>query len=210
MTVAARTLALAMALLASAAAAQQRYIDIAIPLRSEPNYSSRVLKNGIRSGLEVLLMETSGNWSRVQVDGVEGWMPSQFLNAAQQQTHPRVAQAETILARIRNELAGCMAEVDAQDSARLGMASMQQELQRVQGLAASQIQLDEQNTKLYKATQQLQNDLDIAMAENSALRKREWRDWFIYGAFTTAIGMVIGIIAARLLGGRKRRSAWID
>ena len=204
-----RALVLAIVVLASAAAAQQRYIDIDIPLRSDPGYGSRVLKSGIRSGLEVLLLETSGNWSRVQVDGLEGWIPSQFLSADQQQTHPRVAQAETILARIRDDLAGCMAEVDAQDSARLSLASLQQELQRVRGLAASQIQLDEQNTELYKATQQLQSDLDLALAENAALRQREWRDWFIYGVATTILGMIVGIAAA-LLPGRKKRSAWID
>jgi uncharacterized protein YraI len=55
-------------------------------VRSGPSGSAPVIST-LRRGLEVSTGESKGNWTRVKLDGKDGWVFSSYLKTAPPKTH---------------------------------------------------------------------------------------------------------------------------
>ncbi|MBK6961071.1 MAG: TIGR04211 family SH3 domain-containing protein [Gammaproteobacteria bacterium] len=54
--------------------------EIVVPLRETPCSSCRVIRQGMRSGAAVKVLETADGWTRAEVaEGIAGWLPSRYL-----------------------------------------------------------------------------------------------------------------------------------
>ncbi len=189
-----------------------------VPVRATGCATCSILHRGLVSGSVVTdLGEEQDGWTKVRTaNGIEGWMPNQFL-VTQQISRVRVPQLETDLAALRAENGQLTSQINTL-MAELQESGIQVEtifpegedgesgqfMYRISGDLSG---LNAQNQELVRRNQLMQNDLDILRAENERLLDTRWRSWFIYGALAVIAGSILSSLATRL---RKRRgfSEW--
>ncbi|MDP4597668.1 MAG: TIGR04211 family SH3 domain-containing protein [Pseudomonadales bacterium] len=194
---------------------------IYVPLRSGQSTEHRILQKGIRSGTPLERLEENPNsgYSRVRMaDGMEGWIQTQYLVdspiAADQlvQANARLAKLEAseqarsrqlaAMAEERDALAASEAEFRAQHQA------LQTDLERINQLAANTVSIDTQNRALQAERLALQQQIDELLQAHAALADNRDQAWFLRGAGTVLLSLLLGFIAARRHYLRRASGGW--
>jgi len=203
---------------ATAAAAETNYVDdvLTITLRTGQGNSYQILRT-LTSGTPLEILERGEKYTRVRTaEGVEGWVLSQYLTP-QPVARDRITQMEQRLARfetenqkLKNDLATLRNEkltVEGEHKQATGTAEkLQAEVERLKTVAARPLELEKQNQEMRQRLQKLELDARMLDEENTSLRDRTNRDWFLAGAGVLFGGILLGLLVPKL---RKRKN-WSD
>ncbi|ROR35023.1 TIGR04211 family SH3 domain-containing protein [Inmirania thermothiophila] len=216
---AALTLA-ALVLAAPALRAETRYVTdrVEITVRSGPSLQNRILKL-VPSGTAVELLEADpeSGYSRVRLaDGTEGWIITRYLmdapaaRAQLAEARKRVAELEAETASLRERIAELEAQGQAlgaeRDQAVQKARELELRLDRIQRTAGDALRIERERNELQTYARKLEGELQTLRAENDALRDQSARDWFVAGAGVLLVGLLTGLLLARMRG--RRRSGW--
>lgn len=192
--------------------------NIAITMRTGKSPKHRVIQS-LSSGEKLRLLEYGKTYSRVKTHkGKEGWVLTQYLAdkpAARQQLPSaidKIAMLETQNREFKKELSSVKKERRELQSVANKYSKLESEHKvlsaeaaKLREAASSQLALMEKAETLSEKTQFLQNQLDIALNENKALRDESRKQWFLIGAAVVLVSMLVGL----LMGRRKsKQSSW--
>lgn len=179
----------------------------AVPLRSGPSNSHRILHRGLPSGTELTVLERDedGQFARVTTArGTEGWIPQQYLVAEPiardrldaatreiERLNTLVAEREAELAQLRQAGARTWEEIEA--GAQPGAAHRE----TARGASPNERRLTELNERL-------RHEFERLAAERDELERSTRQRWLLIGAGVLLAGIGIGAV----LKARPRRSAW--
>lgn len=213
---------LLLVLVSSAALAETRYVSdrLEITLRtgtSTQHSIVRMLPSGTR--LEALETDAASGYTRVRTpDGTEGWVLSRYLMdrpAAREQlsaASERAANLDVRAADLAARTDALAAERDALEAQRDGLETeateLRAELDRVQRVSASALEIDKANRELRTRLAAAEQEGSLLRAEISELKRNTQRDWFIAGAGVLLLGLVLGLVLPRIRW--RRRSGWGD
>ena len=218
-----RLLLLTLLLCSTAMAQDVRYVSDMqyVPLRSGASNEHRILHRGIPSGTRLVVAKTSsdGQWAEVTTDtGLTGWIGTQYLMsevparqqlaAAKRQTEQSGVESADLVSRLqaleteRDEL---HAIITARESE---LGEVKQELHQLQQLSGKAVQLDETNHQLVEETEHLHSEVEMLQAENQRLRDKLQSEDFMNGALAVLLGVVIALVAPRLVPKRRKTSSW--
>ena len=194
---------------------------IYVPLRGGQSSEDRVLHNGLRSGtrLERLTKNTETGNSLVRTkNGMEGWIPNQYLirqpiaadllNEAKQRLKVINQEYELALLRIE-ELEDILTQKNLREKAlNARNLEISGELETNTQLSAKATEIDEGNSQLL-----IEQESQIANlgASNSAFRVLQDESkqlWFLYGASSVALSMLIGFWVARRIYRDSKSGGW--
>ena len=194
---------------------------IYVPLREGQSSEDRVLHNGLRSGtrLERLTKNTETGNSLVRTkNGMEGWIPNQYLirqpiaadllNEAKQRLKVINQEYELALLRIE-ELEDILTQKNLREKAlNARNLEISGELDTNTQLSAKATEIDEGNSQLL-----IEQESQIANlgASNSAFRVLQDESkqlWFLYGASSVAVSMLIGFWVARRIYRDSKSGGW--
>lgn len=211
-----------LALAATAASAQARYVSdrLEITLRSGTSTQHSIIRM-LPSGARVQALETDAGtgYTRVRAaDGVEGWVLTRYLMeqpAARDQLAAATNRVEALTARaaeLTAQLESLRGERNSLDTERSGLgtelAEVRAELERIQRVSASAVELDKANRELRTRLAAAEQAGDGLRAEVSELKRNTQRNWFLAGAGVLFAGLLLGLILPRLR--MRRRSGWGD
>jgi len=217
-------LALLTLMFCSVAVAQEvRYVSDKqyVPVRSGAGNEYRIVHRGIPSGTRLVVSKTSsdGEWSEVTTDtGVNGWVRSQYLMselparqqlaAAMRQIEQSGAKSADLLSKLqaleteRDELTAVNSASDSE------LAQVKQELHQLKQVSGKAVQLDETNRQLAEEAENLHSEVEMLQAENQRLADKLDSEDFMNGALAVLLGVVIALVAPRLVPKRRKTSSW--
>ncbi len=209
-----------------------RYVgaEQAVALRGGAGEDYAIVYRGIPAGTRLTVARTSedGLWAEITAqNGITGWIPTQ--NLVLEMPAPSKPTATTNPVRgtgdINRDVAnpsvatGLTAGVPAptSDPAELldrintGDAefnAVAQELHQLKQVAGKSVQLDIDNHRLVEEAENLRSDIGMLQAENQRLVDRLASEDFMNGALAVLLGVVIALIAPRLVPQRRKNSGW--
>ena len=206
--------------LVTTATAETRYVSdrLEIQMRTGKGTKFRILRM-LPSGtaLEVLEIDKESGYTRVRAPGgVEGWVLTRVLMKGQA-ARDRLADAEKRLARLelenrklsssfetlKTEKGGADQELSKFDKEN---RKLSQELDNIRRTASSSLAIDAENRELKSSIVAYERQAQSLQQENSGLKDRTARDWFMVGAGVVVLGMVIGLIIPRIRW--RKKSSW--
>jgi len=181
-----------------------------VPLRGGATAEHRILHKGIRSGtaMELLEADPESGYSRVRLpDGLEGWIQSQYL----MDSPIAAVLLDETTARLQKMEAEYNANVDqltalqqlqivlSEDNRILKQANaaLTAELQEIKTTAANVITIKNQNASLLDERRALEEQVDALLLTIDTLDSSNDQDWFIRGAGTVLLSLLVGFIIAR-------------
>lgn len=206
--------------LVGGAAAETLYVsdELEIQMRTGKGNQYRILRmlpSGTR--LEVLETDKEEGYSKVRATGgVEGWVLTRFL-MQQPAAREQLAAAEKKVARLELENRKLKASFDEAQEARGSTEKergaldsqnrkLSQELEEIRRTASSALAIDAENKELKSGIVAYERQLQTLQQENTGLKDRTARDWFMVGAGVVLLGMVIGLIIPRIRW--RKKSSW--
>jgi SH3 domain protein len=207
--------------LISASMAETRYISdtIHVPLHVGDGPEYRINHRGLPSGekLDLISSNEDSGYSKVRTSkGAEGWLPSHYLQsspAARSQlevANKKIGELTAANKDLREQLQSTIQNSQESNSVveelRLENTSFADELENIKRISASSIKLDDDNRRLLESNQMLSNEVDVLKTDNARLRGNKDNEFFLNGAFAVLIGVMLTLIAPRLMP--KRRSDW--
>ncbi len=206
--------------LVTTATAETRYVSdrLDIQMRTGKGTKFRILRM-LPSGtaLEVLEIDKESGYTRVRAPGgVEGWVLTRVLMKGQA-ARDRLADAEKRLASLelenrklsssfqtlKTEKGGADQELSKFDKEN---RKLSQELDNIRRTASSSLAIDAENRELKSRIVAYERQVQSLQQENSGLKDRTARDWFMVGAGVVVLGMVIGLIIPRIRW--RKKSSW--
>jgi SH3 domain protein len=187
-----------------------------VPLRTGPTIQHRIINAGLRSGTEVILIESDSEtqWSRIQVGEQEGWVPTRHL-LNQPIARDQLNQLEAELESLRQQYAALQqqnadSELDLTNGStelarlRTERDDARREIERLNQLSGTEIDLDRQNEKLLAENRTLQAENEQLLGMKASLERDsdQWR--MIIGGGLVLAGIVVGLIFPGVA--RRRRS----
>lgn len=166
----------------------------------------KVLPSGTR--LEVIETDPAG-YSKVKTSkGVTGWVLTRLLSN-QPSARDRLASSEKKVANLELELAKYKEEIQAlstQNSSASGdnltlketSQRLSKELDDLRRTASNAVALNNENRQLKEKLQQIDNQMQSLVIENSALTESDAKRWFLIGAAVLFLGLILGLILPRL------------
>jgi len=205
-----------MLFMAPPASAQSRYVsdELEITMRSGPSTGNRILTM-LKSGteLEILSVNEDSGYAKVRnPEGREGWVLTRFL-MDQPSAREQIIENNQRMTILSAENTKARAEMEKMDGLRRTIQqlenqnqSLTEELSELRKTAASALSLDEENTNLQQAMNQLADDKETLTRENLILKDEIAPRWFVRGAGVVLLGIVIGLILPKIRW--KRRRGW--
>jgi len=201
--------------------AQTHYVadELLVNLRSGqgPEYRiKKILKSGV-SMTELEKGETD-DWIRVKTQyGNEGWILTQYLQK-QPIAAQRLARAEARITKLtsgQKSLSSETATLTEQNkelsselkAARIENQQVSKELGDLKKVSSRAIQLDVSNKKLTEEYELLKTQIDVLEADNERLGDNSVQTWFLYGAFSVIIGVLLTLLV-QMLKARQRYTEW--
>jgi len=192
-----------------------------VPLRGGATAEHRILHKGIRSGtaMELLEADPESGYSRVRLpDGLEGWIQSQYL----MDSPIAAVLLDETTARLQKMEAEYNANVDqltalqqlqivlSEDNRILKQANaaLTAELQEIKTTAANVITIKNQNASLLDERRALEEQVDALLLTVDTLDSSNDQDWFIRGAGTVLLSLLVGFIITRRLYRRHISGGW--
>ena len=166
----------------------------------------RVLTSGTR--LEVIETDPTG-YSKVKTSkGVTGWVLTRLLSN-QPSARDRLASSEKKVANLELELAKYKEETQALSTQNSSASSdnltlketsqrLSKELDDLHRTASNAVALNNENRQLKETLQQIDNQMQSLIIENSALKESDAKRWFLIGAAVLFLGLILGLILPRL------------
>jgi SH3 domain protein len=201
--------------------AQKSYVtdSLRITLRTGPSVDNKIITM-LSSGQAVEVLETSGEWSRVQImeaDEItqEGWVLSRFLMArfpwevranALAEENSRLKEKLTTVekqlsetTRLSRELAGKLKATSA------ALAKVEKDFKSLKQGAADYLALRSKHESVRSELETSRKNLRKVTRENEELRSSQRIKWFITGASVVVFGLIFGLILGKKQ--RRRRSS---
>jgi SH3 domain protein len=211
-------------LLAAVAQAQDiRYVSDKqfVPLRSGAGNDYRITHRGIPSGTRLTVARTSGDkvWAEITTDrGTTGWIRAQYLMKdvpAQTKVDAAIARAEKATqksAALASELETLQAErvelINQLSSNDSELGTVSEELTQLKQISGKSVQLDVDNRRLVVDTENLRSEVEMLKAENLRLQDKLESEDFLNGALAVLLGIIIALVAPRLVPRRRKSSSW--
>lgn len=206
--------------LVTTATAETRYVSdrLDIQMRTGKGTKFRILRM-LPSGtaLEVLEIDKQTGYTRVRAPGgVEGWVLTRVLMKGQA-ARDKLADAEKRLASLELEnrkLSSSFHTLKTEKGSadqELGKfdkenRKLSQELDNIRRTASSSLAIDAENRELKSRIVAYERQVQSLQQENSGLKDRTARDWFMVGAGVVVLGMIIGLIIPRIRW--RKKSSW--
>ena len=191
--------------------------QLTIPLRRGPSNEYKIINAALPSGtaLEVLQTNEEAGFTQVRTpNGVEGWVPSQYL-ASQPPARDQLAAATKRAAALDAELKALRSNVQEQRSARseaegrstdLGKQTekLQSELAELRRVSAGAINNYEENKTLKSENQSLQAQVSQLSTRVRDLERNTMLRWLLAGGALVLVGLALGA----WIKSRPKRSTW--
>ena len=206
--------------LVTTAMAETRYVSdrLDIQMRTGKGTKFRILRM-LPSGtaLEVLEIDKESGYTRVRAPGgVEGWVLTRVLMKGQA-ARDRLADAEKRLASLELENRKLSSSFETMKTEKGGAdqelskfdkenRKLSQELDNIRRTASSSLAIDAENRELKSRIVAYERQVQSLQQENSGLKDRTARDWFMVGAGVVVLGMIIGLIIPRIRW--RKKSSW--
>ena len=201
--------------------AANKYVsdELVITLRTGQGNQFEIIKT-LKSGAKLeVLDETDTGYTLVRTDdGTEGWVRTKYLSdeptAATKldKAQAKIASLSEKLASAQSELRTLRKEKGKLDSNLAKLKgeheSASKELAHMNELASRPKQLARENKELRMQYEQIRDELVLVKQENQVLKDRSKRNWFLAGAGVVILGMIIGLVIAKLRFRKKDR--WGD
>lgn len=214
---------LLLVLLADIASADTVYIRdmLYVPLRGGQPHEHTILHRGLTSGTQLERLETNSEtgYTRVRTEsGLEGWLQAQYLveepiagqrlDAVTEELHDLQAEHQQALLRLRE-----ITEQHREITNQLGSTSADkerliQELSDVTHLAANVIAIDEENTRITAARDELLQQIEELTDANELLQSDNSQQWFLRGAGTVLLGLLLGFWIGRRVYQPRNTGGW--
>jgi SH3 domain protein len=191
-----------------------------VPVRKGQGNQYAILHKGLPSGTKVTLIERDTEWTQVVTpEGITGWIRNQFLD----DSPPAKILLETANKKIES-LSKNLGEVKLENDELLknyteSQTLLQQtdeqarkseeELSALKEISASAVESHQRLQTVAQKMQLLQTENDVLKSENDSLRRSESTTFFLYGAFTVLLGILIAIILPKLRS-NKRHNGWVN
>ena len=190
-----------MLLVSLSAAAETVYVtdQLSAFLRPEQRSSSGII-TPLTSGTKLQLIEKDRNseYSRVLTErGSEGWILTRHLSS-KPVARQVLKQAQGELKNFREQTA-LLKEVNEK---------YEGELKYLKEISGNTIAINQRNQQLTEENQNLQNQVDIFALENERLKDESKQDFFLIGAATILLGMVLGLVIPSIKPKRKD-TGWV-
>jgi SH3 domain protein len=199
-----------------------------VALRGGPGDDYRIVHRGIAPGTRLTVARTSedGQWADIMTDsGIAGWIPTQKLAleapppAPASATAPAAApQASTAAEQIDGAGPGLPGAASSEpDQAELlnrinaadeEFNAVAQELHQLKQVSGKAEQLDIDNRRLVEELENLRSELEMLQADNQRLRDKIDSEDFMNGALAVLLGVIIALVAPRLVPRRRKHSGW--
>ncbi|PCJ32428.1 MAG: ligand-binding protein SH3 [Gammaproteobacteria bacterium] len=197
--------------ISTATAATTRYVtdELEINLRAGQGVKYRT-KKMVSSGTKLSILETDPNgYSKVRTSsGVEGWVLTRFLSNMPStrnrlaSSEQKVANLELKLANSKEEMTSLSSQNSSSTSENSGLKETAQrltkELNELKRTASNAVALSNDNRRLKEQLQQIDNQIQSLIIENSSLKDSEAKRWFLIGAAVLFAGIFLGLILPRL------------
>lgn len=191
-----------------------------VPVRKGQGNQFSILHKGLPSGTKVTLVQRDTDWTKVTTsEGVTGWVRNQFLDnsppaklllaTANQKverltkTLSEIKEENDTLSKNFTESQSSLQQVDTQ------ARKTEEELTALKEISASAVESHQRLQTVAQKMQLLQTENDVLKSENESLRRSESTTFFIYGAFTVLLGVLIALILPKLRPS-KRHDGWIN
>ena len=192
-----------------------------VPLRSGAGNNYRIVHRGIPSGTRLTVNNSlaDGSWSEVTMEnGNSGWIQPQFLmpdlparlklaaiTAEAKKTDARNIDLEAQLNAINAERDELLNQVTGSDFELSGVSRELHELKKISGKS---VQLDKDNRRLVEESENLRSDVEMLEAERLRLQEKLESEDFMNGAMAVLLGVIIALVAPRLIPKRRKNSSW--
>lgn len=192
-----------------------------VPLRSGASNEYRIVHRGIPSGTRLTVARTSndGEWAEVTTDsGLTGWIRSQYL-MSEIPAQRRLSAATQQIAESGEESADMTTQIQELETEREDLLIMittsdaeldqvRQELHQLKKISGKAVQLDTVNRQLVEETENLRSKAEMLQAENQRLTGKLENEDFMNGAMAVLLGVIIALVAPRLVPKRRKTSSW--
>ncbi len=194
--------------------------SLTAPMRTGKTNRYRILLN-IKSGTPLSLIEhdKAAGYSKVRTQkGTEGWMLTRYL-VNQPTARYRLEKLEkdlldwkqekqaVILMSEELEKTNSALETDNLTLKKLN-EKLKEEVSYIKKISGSAMNINQRNQQLTEENQQLQNETDLLSAENKRLKEDAKHDFYLMGAGTVVLGLVLGLIIPNFKPKRKD-AGWI-
>jgi SH3 domain protein len=204
-------------------AADIRFVggEQSVSLRGGAGTDYPIVYRGIEPGTSVTVIRTSdnGQWADITADNnIIGWIATDklVLEAPEPAT---AAAAEAVAAAAtdstttppadelavdaeQEELPGTVYDCDAEFN------QVAQELHHLKRVSGKAVQLDIDNRRLVEERENLRSDVEMLQAENLRLLEKVRSEDFMNGALAVLLGVIIALVAPRLVPKRRKTSSW--
>ncbi len=213
---------IAISLISTLSTAANLYIsdELYVPVRKGQGNQFAILHKGLPSGTRVTLVQRDENWTQVTTsEGITGWIRNQFLNdrppakillASANRKIERLTESLDKLKEEKNSLSKSYSESESSLKETNDKASkIEEELSNLKAISASAVESHQRLQTVAQKMQLLQTENDVLKSENESLRRSESTTFFLYGAFTVLLGVLLAIILPKLRSS-KRHDGWIN
>ena len=160
-----------------------------------------------------------GGWpERTTARGTSGWVRTQYLmqeipaqneleaalRGADQATEKSKALAAEMEA-VQTERVELVNQLTSDDS-QLG--SVSEELTQLKQISGNAVKLDTDNRRLVENSENLRSEVEMLEAENLRLQDNLESEDFLNGALAVLLGVIIALVAPRLIPKRRKSSSW--
>jgi SH3 domain protein len=192
-----------------------------VPLRSGASNEHRIVHRGIPSGTRLTVARTSGDgeWAEVTSDsGLTGWIRSQYL-MSEVPAKQRLSAATQKIEKTGEESADLVTQVQVLETERedlliqvttseTELEQVRQELHQLKQISGKAVQLDTVNRQLVEEAENLRSKVEMLQAENQRLTDKLENEDFMNGALAVLLGVIIALVAPRLVPKRRKTSSW--
>lgn len=214
---------LALVATVTATAQETVYVNdkLFVPIRTGAGGDYRIIHKGIPSGTAITQFQLSedGDWAEIETrGGTRGWMRAQFLQPEPpaivllKQLEQELAEVEADRNRMRASLSATASDAyeagDAAKAMETELATVKAQLAEVTRVSGAALELDAQNRALATELETQRSESDLLRLENLRLQERVDNNQMIDGAIAVLLGVIIAIVAPRLLPRRRRSDGW--
>ena len=207
----------------TAYAQEQRYItdEILVPVRSGAGGEYRIVNKGLPSGTPITLFSLSddGVWAEVETrGGTRGWLRAQYIQAELptkillEQAEARYGELEADRDKLLSMLDDTQSEAYAADGEleelRERLATTDAELLEIRRISGAAIELDARNQSLARELENKRSEAELLKLENVRLKEQIDSNMLIDGALAVLLGVIIAVLAPRLMPKRRRNDGW--
>lgn len=213
---------LAALLLSTTLQAETLYItdSFRVPMRTGSTNAYRI-KAELKTGTAVELLESDADsgYSKVKTSrGTEGWVLTRYL-ISQPIARARLANAEKKLQQLSEQKQQLTSDQSELQKTADSMLQDNQTLQEINGklvdeltyikqISGNTVAINQRNQELVEENQQLQNQIELLTAQNDRLKEDTKQDFFLYGAGTVILGIILGLTIPSIR--RKRKDpGWV-